>query len=480
MRYLFALSFIGLVPAASWAQGKKSDEPGPVKVIELKRAEPVAYEKDIETIFYKKCITCHSGSVKESRFDISSYDTLIKGGKRGAALVPGKSDQSLIYKELSRTAKPFMPPAGEDMITPEELALVKLWIDQGAKAPSGQRVRPKIIVGLPPANVTPIRALALSPDKSTVAAGRGNQIHVYDAGSGAFIRALVDPGLKVPSPLGGEGKGEGKAVKAAHMSIVSSMTFSPDSKYLVSGSFQEIAIWDIKTGLLRHKVTGFAHEVVALAFSHDGKLLATGGGAPTEDGEVKVFAAGDWKLLTDVKGGHSDTVYGLCFNPDGKLLATCSADKFIKVWTVPEGKFVKSFEGHTHHVLDVGWMAYGKKLASAGADNTVKVWDYERGEQERTINAHAKQVTRLQFIGKTNQFATCGGDAQVKFFNTGGGQTKIFQGNNDFVYAISVSADGQMVAAGGQEGVARVYNAANAQLLRSLLPPDAAQPPMKK
>src|SRR5262249_46071160 len=137
MRYVFVFSLIALAPSAVWAQGKKSDEPGPVKVIELKRPEPVAYEKDIEPIFYKKCITCHSGSVKESRFDISSYDTLIKGGKRGAALVPGKSDQSLIYKEMSRTVKPFMPPTVHDLMTPEELNLPKPSIIPVAQAPPG-------------------------------------------------------------------------------------------------------------------------------------------------------------------------------------------------------------------------------------------------------------------------------------------------------------------------------------------------------
>ena len=84
------------------------------------------------------------------------------------------------------------------------------------------------------------------------------------------------------------------------------------------------------------------------------------------------------------------------------MLATCGADKFVKVFEVPSGKFLKSFEGHTHHVLDVGWKADGKLLASAGADNVVKVWDYEKGEQVRTIGTQArKQMTRLVFIGKT-------------------------------------------------------------------------------
>src|SRR5205085_6382514 len=139
----------------------------------------------------------------------------------------------------------FMPPRGEDPVVPEEMAVVKLWIDQGAKAPSGVKVIPPIVIGVPPASVVPVRAVAVSPDKSAIAAGRGNQIDIYDAGSGTHIRTLVTPALKTA---------DGKVVKAAHLSIVDSMAWSPDGKYLASGSFQEIAIWDPHTGEQRHKI----------------------------------------------------------------------------------------------------------------------------------------------------------------------------------------------------------------------------------
>jgi WD40 repeat protein len=464
-----AIGLLGLIPALSLAQEEKKSAPvQPIKVVALERKEPVTYEKDVEPVFVKKCAVCHSGAVKEGKLDLGTYESLMKGGKHGKPVVPGKAAESMLVKSAGKTERPFMPPKTEEPLTPEELALIKLWVDQGAKAPTGVRERPKIIVNLPPASVHPVRALAVSPDKSTVAAGRGNQIHVYDAGSGTHIRTLVDPNLTTPDK---------KPVKAAHLSIVESLTFSPDGKYLASGSFQEVILWDAQTGMLKQKLTGFADRVVALAFSPSGKLLATGGGTPTEDGEIKVFEMPTGKQLLDIKNGHSDTVFGVSFNNDGTKLATCGADKFVKVFEIPSGKFLKAFEGHTHHVLDVGWKADGKLLASGGADNVIKIWNYEQGEQVRTINAHSKQVTRLLFIGTSSQFVTCSGDQTVKFWNVdNGGNTRNFSGNNDFVYAVGVSPDGSILVSGGEEGIVRLYNGTNGQLVKSLLPPGVEQP----
>jgi WD40 repeat protein len=368
-------------------------------------------------------------------------------------------------KLAGKTMKPRMPPPGEgEPLTPEELALIKLWIDQGAKAPLGARDRPRVMLGLPPATVHPVRALALSPDKAAVAAGWGNEIHIYDAGSGKQIRPLLDPDLITS---------DNKPVKAAHRSIVESLAYSPDGKCLASGSFGEVILWDVDTGKVRGRLDGFADRVVTLAFSPDGKYLATGGGAPTEDGEIKVFEPDTCKLAVDIKNPHSDTVFGVAFSPDGKKLATCAADKFVKVFEMPSGTFLKAFEGHTHHVLDVSWKADGKLLASAGADNTIKVWDYEKGEQARTITGHAKQITRLVFIGNTNQLATCSGDHTVRFWNVdNGGNLRSFGANTDYLYALAVSSDGKVVAAGGEEGIVRLYNGTNSQLIKEIISPD--------
>ena len=109
------------------------------------------------------------------------------------------------------------------------------------------------------------------------------------------------------------------------------------------------------------------------------------------------------------------------------------------------------------------------------------MWDYEKGEQVRTMTGHGKQVTRLMFVGKTPNVATCSGDQTVSFWNVdNGGRQRNFSGATDFLYAIGVSPDGSVVAAGGEEGVVRLYNGNTGALLKSLLPPGVQPAEPKK
>src|SRR5262249_30546935 len=151
MRYVTLLALlVAFAPAATTQEAKKDKELPPIPTVELKRTAPVEYGADVEPVFKNKCFVCHSGNVTEGKFDMGTYEKVMKGGaKRGEkVVVPGKSADSFLFLACSRKVKPIMPPKSEEPLSPEELTLVKLWIDQGAKAPTTMRMKEKIVVNL--------------------------------------------------------------------------------------------------------------------------------------------------------------------------------------------------------------------------------------------------------------------------------------------------------------------------------------------
>src|SRR5438067_2504079 len=142
MRSLVFLVLAILLAASSFAQEKKDpkDLP-PIPTVDLKRKDPVEYSKDIEPIFENKCFVCHTGSIIEGKFDMSTHPGVLKGGKRGAAVIPGKSGESNLFLFCSRQKKPIMPPKSEEPLNSQEVSIIKLWIDEGAKAPTMARAK---------------------------------------------------------------------------------------------------------------------------------------------------------------------------------------------------------------------------------------------------------------------------------------------------------------------------------------------------
>jgi WD40 repeat protein len=198
-------------------------------------------------------------------------------------------------------------------------------------------------------------------------------------------------------------------------------------------------------------------RVVSLAFSPDGKLLASGGGVASREGELALWKVEDGSLARLFPDAHSDAVYDVAFTADGAMLATAAADKFAKVWDVATGKHVRSFEGHTHHVLGIGWNRTGRTLSTAGADNVVKVWNLETGQQVRTIQGFDKQVTALRYLGFDDRFIVSAGGTQVRVVREAGNTERNLESGPSFTYKLAVSGDGRLVAAGALDGNLRVW-----------------------
>ncbi len=283
-------------------------------------------------------------------------------------------------------------------------------------------------------------------------------MRIWNAADGVSIDVL--PGTQLGST-------------ATSMKTTASSVFftTADTRIVTRSAFPE---WQLTASLGGSEDGGdsvFVDRVLSLAFSPDGKLLAAGGGEASRSGQVTLWNLADNSMVRQFPDAHSDTVYGLEFSPDGKFLASAAADKFVKVFNVATGEFVRAFEGHTHHVMDVTWKGDGTALASAGADNAIKVWNVETGEQSKTITTYTRQVTSLQYVGMQDLIVSSSGDKRV-FFHTAsnGNPAREFKGSTDYVYRAATTPDGTFVVAGGEDGSVRVWNAADAQEIITFAP----------
>ncbi len=236
------------------------------------------------------------------------------------------------------------------------------------------------------ASEQPIRAIAFAADNVQLAtAGDDRLVHSWSAETGAAFETL-----------------------AGHEAPILAIAFAGNGRLLSGAADKRAVVWELEPAWAWQRTIGgpesttLADRVTALDFSPDGKLLASGGGEPSRNGELKIWNTADGSLARDIPDAHSDTIFGLDFSPDGRYLASCGADKFVKVFDITTGAMAKAFEGHTHHVLSVAWQAQGRTLASGGADAVIKVWNFETGEQQRTISGFGKEVTSVAFVGTSD------------------------------------------------------------------------------
>jgi len=432
---------------------------------------PVDFAAKIAPIFQEHCVDCHGKDDPDGELILESFESLMKGGKAGKAIIPGKAQDSLLVKFIEgRSGKEgknqFMPPGKKEHLKPAEIALIRQWIDGGAPAPSAEMKSAELIARLP--KISPVgeakkavRAVAFSEKLNIIAIGRFGSVELLNGTSREGVRVIND--------IAG---------------AVNALVFSPDgqSLFVAAGDAGLTGVayhFRATDGKLMRKLEGHTDALYAIALSPDGKVLATGG----YDQKIKLWSTSTGIELKLLKG-HNGCVNGLSFRPDGKVLASACADRTVKLWDVSTGARLDTLSQPLKEQYAVAFSPDGKTLAGGGADNRIRFWRVSEKALEGSNPilasrfAHEGAILSLLFAADGETLISSAADKTVKLWNpTELTERVLLEKQPDWTPALALLADERLIA-GRLDGSLGFYDVVSGKPVTAAAntKPEAAKP----
>jgi WD40 repeat protein len=398
-----AVTCLSLAAAACASRVRHTPVPPPSSVVTYSHVEP---------IFRERCEHCHNEDKAKGGLLMTSFEALSAGGESGPAFLPGQSASSPLVQMIEGTLTPRMPYK-EDPLSEDEVAVIRQWIDAGAKGPAA-------------------------------------------AGAAAATTANKDievPAVKPTVPVTG---------------AAAAVAFDPARGRLVVGGYKSAHVMTLNGRKWERRLDGHADLIRAVAFSPDGTRLAVAGGPSGRFGEIKIWnlTGSEPKPMTTIKG-HSDTILAIAFAPDGATIASASYDKLVKLWDVSTGAERTTLKEHSDAVYSVAFVPGGKHVLSAAGDRTIKLWDVASGKRLLTIGDPLDAVYAVAVHPSGQRIAAAGADRMIRTWtlNTSGPVasatlTASMFAHGDAVLGLAYAPDGLTLVSAGADRVIKVWDAA--------------------
>ncbi|WNF14539.1 serine/threonine-protein kinase [Microcystis aeruginosa] len=250
-----------------------------------------------------------------------------------------------------------------------------------------------------------------------------------------------------------------------HSDWVRSVVYSPDGRYLASGSGDKtIKISGVATGKQLRTLTGHSDWVYSVVYSPDGRYLASGSGDKT----IKIWEVATGKQLRTLTG-HSGSVWSVVYSPDGRYLASGNGDKTTKIWEVATGKELRTLTGHSDWVNSVVYSPDGRYLASGNGDKTTKIWEVATGKELRTLTGHSDWVNSVVYSPDGRYLASGIGDGAIKIWEVATvRELRTPTRHSEVVRSVAYSPDGRYLASGSQDKTIKIWEVATGNELRTL------------
>ncbi len=323
-----------------------------------------------------------------------------------------------------------------------------------------------------------------SADGSRLASA-GNEVCLWDPASGSLIRSLSvgepimviawEPAGRRLAACTASGKLRVWDVPSGRLLLEKpcgglwrTLAFSPDARTVaaslplprdpLSATSAPVAVWDIETGTQSCVLRGHTAGVVTIAYSGDGKRLATGSTYPEHC--VRLWDAATGAPIGSSMTGHTNHIASVVFSPDGSRVASASIDQTVRLWNVATGRAMATLKGHNNFVMELAFSPDGKRLLSASLDNTARLWDGVTGAPISVLRGHDGNVRGIAFSRDGTRIASGSSDHTVRLWDaTLAGRNGVLRGHTRFVYDVAFSPDGEQVASAAWDRTVRLWDA---------------------
>jgi RNA polymerase sigma factor (sigma-70 family) len=278
-----------------------------------------------------------------------------------------------------------------------------------------------------------------------------------DRATGAVVEAVDRQGDSLPpgalARLG--------TLRLRHGGQVYAVAYSPDGSLLASGARDcGIRLWDAATHKELRHLQGHQNGIMAIAFSGDGKRLISA----SEDRTLRLWdvATGETLALFE---GHQAAVTAVVMTPDGKTIISAGLDKTIRFWQVPArqpgkgtlaGKEIRCLNDKLGYLHSLALSPDARTLAAGNDKGRIRLWDLmpdkQVGKESGELLGHEGEVYALAFAGN-ERLASGGNDCTARLWHLPTGKTEWQTRQGQAIHAVTVSSDGNLIAAAGHTGL---------------------------